>query len=161
MNADGSDQTNLSNNEANDFNPSWSSDGEKIAFTSDRENGNFDIYVMNADGSGQTRLTDNPADDFNPTWSPDGEKIAFASDRVNNEESSPNFDIYVMDAADGSGQTRLTNNDADDSDLDWGTNTSSPPDGNGIDSSGTTPSQLTSDEAIYADTNYYLSLIHI
>ena len=47
-----------------------------------------------------------------------------------------------MDAADGSGQTRLTNNDADDSDLDWGTNTSSPPDGNGIDSSGTNPHRL-------------------
>ena len=50
---------------------------EMIAFTSDRENGNFDIYVMNADGSGQTRLTDDPADDFNPSWSPDGGKIAF------------------------------------------------------------------------------------
>ena len=98
MNADGSDQTNLSNNDANDFNPTWSPDGEKIAFTSDRENGNFDIYVMNAaDGSGQTRLTDNPGDDFNPTWSPDGEKIAFRSFRDSTEQSD-NEDIYVMNA---------------------------------------------------------------
>src|SRR5215213_3702514 len=51
MDADGSDQTNLSNNDADDFNPSWSLDGERIAFASDRDNGNFDIYIMNDDGS--------------------------------------------------------------------------------------------------------------
>jgi TolB protein len=97
MNADGSDQTNLSNNDADDFNPSWSPDGERIAFASDRDNGNFDIYIMNADGSGLTRLTDDPADDFNPSWSPDGEKIAFGSFRDSNEESN-NEEIYVMNA---------------------------------------------------------------
>jgi dipeptidyl aminopeptidase/acylaminoacyl peptidase len=79
MDAEGGDQTNLSNNDADDFNPSWSPDGEMIAFTSDRENGNFDIYVMNAaDGSGQTTLTDNDAHDSDPDWGtntspPDGD----------------------------------------------------------------------------------------
>ena len=37
-----------------------------------------------------------------PTWSPDGTKIAFVTDRDRQGE------IYVMNSADGSGQTRLT-----------------------------------------------------
>jgi hypothetical protein len=96
MNADGSGQTNLTNNPAHDWGPSWSPDGRRIAFYSDRD-GNWEIYVMNADGSGQTNLTNNPADDWGPSWSPDGRRIAFFSDRDGNRE------IYVMNA-DGSGQ---------------------------------------------------------
>jgi TolB protein len=69
MNADGTDQTNLTNHGADDRNPTWSPYGSKIAFDSDRE-GNRDIWVMNADGTGLTRLTSNPADDRQPAWSP-------------------------------------------------------------------------------------------
>ena len=68
MNADGSGQTRLTDNPADDGRPIWSPDGSRIAFASDRD-GNWEIYVMNADGSGQTRLTDNPAWDFSPSWS--------------------------------------------------------------------------------------------
>jgi Tol biopolymer transport system component len=60
MNADGSGQINLTNNPADDGVPSWSPDGRRIAFVSNRD-GNLEIYVMNADGSGVTRLTNNPA----------------------------------------------------------------------------------------------------
>jgi Tol biopolymer transport system component len=52
MNADGSGQINLTNNPAADDVPSWSPDGRRIAFASDRD-GNREIYVMNADGSGR------------------------------------------------------------------------------------------------------------
>jgi Tol biopolymer transport system component len=51
------------------WNPSWSPDGRRIAFASDRD-GNREIYVMNADGSGQINLTNNPADDWGSSWSP-------------------------------------------------------------------------------------------
>ena len=104
MNADGSNQTRLTNNPTFDNGPSFARDGSKIAFFSDRD-GNQEIYVMNADGSNQTRLTNNQAIDISPSFSPDGSKIAFVSNRDGNQE------IYVMNA-DGSNQTRLTNNSA-------------------------------------------------
>src|SRR5918999_2302423 len=109
MNAsDGSNQTRLTSVNASDSDPSWSPDHTKIAFESDRD-GNSNIYVMNADGSGLTQLTDEPADDSNPSWSPDGTKIAFNTDRDSTGEDFENQEIYVMNAADGSNQTRLTN----------------------------------------------------
>src|SRR5215218_369249 len=123
----------------------------QIAFVSLRD-GNDEIYVMNADGSGQTRLTDDPANNLSPSWSPNGERIAFSSNGDITEENDPNYDIYVMNADDGSGQTRLTNNNANDLASDWGTNTS-PPEGDGNGSSSTTPSQQASDDAISANTD--------
>ena len=132
MNADGSGQTRLTNNTENDWGPSWSPDGRRIAFSpygfthrvesqggeSYRASyGNLEIYVMNADGSGHTRLTNNTEGDGNPSWSPDGRRIAFYSWRDENWGDG-NSEIYVMNA-DGSGQTRLTNNTEGDRDPSW------------------------------------------
>jgi len=111
MNADGSDQVNLTRESASGHSPAWSPDGTRIAFASNRD-GNGEIYVMNADGSGQTRLTDNPAAEAFPAWSPDGSRIAFVSGR------DGNLEVYVMNA-DGSGQTNLTDNPATDGSAAW------------------------------------------
>ncbi len=62
MNADGSGQTNLTNNPAGDVNPGWSPDGTKIAFDSGRD-GNQEIYIMKADGTELNRLTNNAVAD--------------------------------------------------------------------------------------------------
>jgi hypothetical protein len=60
-----------------DFNPAWSPDGSKIAFVSNREGADTELYVMNADGTNQLRLTNDALDDTLPTWSPDSQRIAF------------------------------------------------------------------------------------
>ena len=95
----------------NDFFPTWSPDGGKLVFTSDRD-GVHEIYAMDADGSSQVNLTISPARDFLPGWSPDGSKIAFVSNRDGFHE------IYVMDA-DGSNQMRLTGGPAVDTSPAW------------------------------------------
>lgn len=107
MDTNGAQQTNLTNNLADDVNPVWSPDGSKIAFASARDSKELDIYVMNADGSNPVRLTNDPAEDSSPTWSPDGSKIAFVSFR------DSNYEIYVMDST-GANQIRLTNDPAED-----------------------------------------------
>ncbi|MFC1983785.1 hypothetical protein ACFLVO_02065 [Chloroflexota bacterium] len=111
MDTDGSNQTRLTNNAADNKHPDWSPDGSRIAFRSEL-NWDEEIWVMDADGSNQIPLTNNPADDSHPAWAPDGSRIAFASDRDENDE------IYVMDA-DGSNQTRLTNNSSIDRGPAW------------------------------------------
>lgn len=100
MNADGTGQTNLTNNSARDRDASVSPDGTKIVFSSERD-GNGEIYVMNIDGTSPVRLTTNTSADRYPTWSPDGLKISFGSNR------DGQYEIYTMNA-DGSSQTRLT-----------------------------------------------------
>ena len=76
INADGSEQENLTQHPARDSHPSWSRDGRKLAFVS-RRDGNSEIYVMNADGSGLRNVTRAPSNDLDPAWSPDGRAIAF------------------------------------------------------------------------------------
>ena len=110
MNADGSGVVQLTDNRAADWEPSWSPDGRRIAFASDR-GGGWEVYVMNADGSGIVQLTYNRVNDGGPNWSLDG-RIAFHSDR------DGDWEVYVMNA-DGSGVVQLTDNRALDGHPSW------------------------------------------
>lgn len=109
MNADGSNQTQLTFNPASEFAPALSFDSRRIAFTSTRD-GQDEIYTMHANGSHQTRLTTQGGD--TAAWSHQGDRIAFPSHRDGNAE------IYVMNS-DGSHQIRLTNTAASESHPNW------------------------------------------
>ncbi|MDP3879409.1 MAG: hypothetical protein Q8Q07_03775, partial [Dehalococcoidales bacterium] len=78
MNADGTGQTRLTDNDVSDTYPSWLLDGTQISFSSMRD-GNSEIYTMDANGSNPVRLTDNDITDEQPFWCPTGNAIVFTS----------------------------------------------------------------------------------
>jgi len=59
--------------------PSWSPDGQWIAYFSD-ETGEYELYITQSDGRGETRklTADGTKFRFRPTWSPDSKRIAFS-----------------------------------------------------------------------------------
>jgi TolB protein len=81
---------------------SFSPDGDRILFVSDRD-GDPDIYVMDADGGNVRQLTNAPGYDGGPFFSPDGAWIAYRTDRLEKDA----LQIHVM-RADGSGDTAVT-----------------------------------------------------
>jgi Tol biopolymer transport system component len=116
MDADGSNQVQLTDAATINVHPNWSPDGARIAFASDRD-GNFELYTIAPDGTGLTRLTFTVGQqEDNPNWSPDGQRMVHDAcvSPTYPCPGSPNYEIFVM-RADGSSRRRLTN----DPSIDW------------------------------------------
>lgn len=105
MNADGSDPINLTNHPSNDRNPSWSPNGEKLLFSSDRS-GNYELYVLDIALGELTQITKSSTNSTQGDWSINDE-IVFVSDEDGDKE------IIIM-KLDGSNRKQLTNNIAQD-----------------------------------------------
>jgi len=60
------------------YEPVWSPDGNRVAFTSNRAGPTFNLFWTAADGSGTSeRLTEGRNNQRNPVWSPDGSVLLF------------------------------------------------------------------------------------
>jgi TolB protein len=100
-------------------------DNGRIAFDSDRQGGDTDIWTMKPDGSRLANLTaGSEAFDDLPNWRADGRKIVFMSDRETAFNPTPtgfegpDYELFAMNA-DGSKSRQLTFNEFDDEDPAW------------------------------------------
>ena len=106
MNADGSAQTQLTDNEVLDEGPAWSPDGTLIAFVrtvpgaADEGDKGADLWTINPDGSGERQLATGAGFVEEPEWSPDGQRILFSRVR------QPHADVMTI-RPDGSGLQRI------------------------------------------------------
>jgi TolB protein len=102
MDADGSNQTQVTDNGAANFGPFFHPSGEKILFSSnlgDPSGREFDIYMINVDGSGLEQITYTGGFDGFPMFSPDGKYLVFGSNR--NESHEGNTNVFIAEWVEG------------------------------------------------------------
>jgi len=73
---DGKTITQLTTDPADDMMPSFSPDGERIAFASNRS-GHWNVYITSVNGGPPVQVTSNPDPELHPSWSPDGTMLAY------------------------------------------------------------------------------------
>ncbi len=98
MNADGTNQHQVTHLGGANFAPFFTPDDKRILFSSNYKNphsGNFDLYLVNADGTQLEPVTTDSSFDGFPQFSPDGTKLVWASGRFSHTERGLN--IFIAD----------------------------------------------------------------
>jgi TolB protein len=102
MNIDGSSQTKVDLPDMGYvIDPAWSPNGQLLAFSWRRRNGNYDLYVMEIATRQLVELTRDVARNERPSWAPDGRHLVFESTRTGTRQ------IWSM-IADGTDARQLT-----------------------------------------------------
>jgi dipeptidyl aminopeptidase/acylaminoacyl peptidase len=136
----------LTHSPKRDAAPRWSPDGEHLAFTSDRDGEQAQLYVLPVREPGDARrLTDLKESVESPVWSPDGTRIAFVSrdhdpaqDEPNEKKRPPRritrlqhrlddegwtlgrtHHLHVVSVDDGAVPAQITSGDFEDGDPAW------------------------------------------
>ncbi len=89
---DGRSVTQLTSDPAHDVMPTFSPDGQRIAFASDRA-GNWDIYVMSLAGGQPMQVTTDASQELHASWSPDGSQLVYS--RLSTQ--SGRWELWVAD----------------------------------------------------------------
>jgi Tol biopolymer transport system component len=113
IDARGGYRVKVTNNDTDDFNPSYSPGGKRIAYHVYGGRHPSEIYTINAWGGGRFLVTNNNKPDRNPSYSSSGKKIAFEGDDGHDSE------IYTINAW-GEGRFLVTNNGTLDTEPMWG-----------------------------------------
>jgi len=98
MNADGTNQRQITSLGGANFAPFFTPDDKRIIFSSNHRNPrsrNFDLYVVNLDGTGLEQITTHEEFDGFPMFSPDGRQLVWASNR--NAPNPGGTDIFIAD----------------------------------------------------------------
>lgn len=102
----------LTNDPADDRDPVWSPDGQRVAFSS-RRDGNWELYILEIQTGEVRRLTDNLVYEANPSWSPDGVWLAYEG------YYSGNLNIYFVKVDGSEGPVPLTGSPTPEFDPEW------------------------------------------
>ena len=112
INPGGGGKTQITHNNKDDYDPSYSPDAKKIVFVSGGGANDGEIYTIDASGGGKTRITHNNKADYDPDYSPDGKRIVYeGSDTFGDlDVDKAESDIYTIKAS-GGDKTHVTNTD--------------------------------------------------
>jgi Tol biopolymer transport system component len=95
MNADGTNQRQVTSNGAANFCPYFMPDGKRILFASNVNSSGFqfDLWLIGKDGQGLERVTTAPGFDGFQTFSPDGKYLVWSSSRAKPDSHEMNLFI--------------------------------------------------------------------